>query len=97
MAAEKDTPEVDVEHTPEELAEIEASNRERRKNINKIFAIMVGICLVIFGIFLAVFIGSKNADDAKEPAMVTTEVEIPVQPGGGGPAIQFDIEQDTGQ
>lgn len=112
MAEEKDAPEVDVEHTPaeadiaaeaeqtpEEIAEIEAANKERQRNINKIFAILVGICLAGTAVFLAIYISTHNNDSAAgDDGFVTQEMEIPVQGNTGfGPDIDISIQQDNAQ
>lgn len=42
--------------TPEEIAAIEAADKQRARNINKIFAAMMTTLVLIFVLFLAIYI-----------------------------------------
>lgn len=98
MAEEKDAP-VEVEQTPEEIAEIEAANKARQRNINKIFGILVAVCLAGLAIFLAVYISTHNNDRAaSDDGFVTQQMEIPVEGNTGfAPDLDVNIEQENGQ
>lgn len=69
----------DVLQTPEEIAAIEAANKERARNITKIFAALMVSVFLIFGIFLAIYIPWR-ADHNPQPdtphAPITTSTAL---------------------
>lgn len=64
--------------SPEEIAEIQAANKARRRNINKLTAILIAICLIGLGVFLAVFItlnqNQQTGDNPVTPQTIITSV-----------------------
>ena len=58
----------DTPQSPEEIASIEEENKQRARNINKIFAAMMTTLIVIAVIFLAIYIPwRKNQNNRPDP------------------------------
>ena len=69
--------------TPEEIAAIEAADKQRARNINKIFAAMMTTLVLIFVLFLAIYIPWRK-DQNTLPGPTTSTVEV-VTPSSSAP------------
>lgn len=69
--------------TPEEIAAIEAADKQRARNINKIFAAMMTTLVLIFVLFLAIYIPWRK-DQNQLPGATTSTVQV-VTPSSSAP------------
>lgn len=69
--------------TLEEIAAIEAAEKQRARNINKIFAAMMTTLVLIFVLFLAIYIPWRK-DQNTLPGPTTSTVEV-VTPSSSAP------------